>query len=201
MGKSDFKTLLELAQNIESESSKIQSGEYGISEIESALNEIQELQERLIILKYKAIESLTKDSSNNEEPYMEEQENPPKENHDEEPENSNGNQMTIMDGIKQEEESLNEQLSSNEKSLAQKMEEDAIEDLRKAISLNDKFTFIKQLFDEDHAAYEEVIKKLDRATNLDEASLTINEVMLQFSWEEEDDAVQKFKDLINRKFG
>ena len=197
MNTNDFKTLLELAQNIESKSSKIQNGDYGLNELEEILKEINELNERLIILKYKAIESLSKDLDIVEEVEVSEEMNAEQAITDK----PNGNQMTIMDGIKQEEESVNEKHTSDERSLAEKMEEETIDDLKKAISVNDKFTFIKQLFDEDHAAYEEVIKKLEKATDIDEASVTINEVMVQFSWEEEDDAVQKFKDLINRKFG
>lgn len=203
MNKSDFKSLLELAQSIEQKSADIQQGKYGLEELEWTLNELNELQERLIILKYKAIERLSK-PKDDQEPDTEE--TVQKEgitettNTQDNLDSSNGNQMTIMDGIKQEE-SINEKLAPDDKSIAERMEEGSIEDLKKAISLNDKFTFIRQLFAEDHAAYEEVIKKLDKASDKDEAIVTINEVMVKFSWEEEDDAVQKFRDLIDRKFG
>lgn len=203
MDNREFKTLLELAQSITEKSARIQHGDYGLEELEGALKELRQLQERLIILKYKAMESLSK-SSEMEVSVKElehEEETPSKEFKSQiKDEKFEGNQMTIMDGIKQVEESVNDKLLNPEKSLAEKLEEEIIVDLKKAISLNDKFTFIHQLFNEDQTAYESVIKKIDEAGNKDDAFKTVEHLMKQYKWEEEDQAFQKFKNLISRKF-
>jgi len=58
MNNNTFKSLFDLGHAINEKADLIGNGKYSLKEIESALLDLNELQERLIVLKYKAIEQL-----------------------------------------------------------------------------------------------------------------------------------------------
>lgn len=66
-----------------------------------------------------------------------------------------------------------------------------------AIGINDRFTFIRELFNNDHMAYEETIKVLDEASNFNEA---YNYMIQQFDWDMDGETVQLLLDIIRRKY-
>ncbi|MBN1158363.1 MAG: hypothetical protein JXA61_03195 [Bacteroidales bacterium] len=66
-----------------------------------------------------------------------------------------------------------------------------------AIGINDRFTFIKELFNNDHLYYEETIKVLDGALNFNEA---YNYMIQNFDWDMDSEAVQMLLDVIRRKY-
>lgn len=65
-----------------------------------------------------------------------------------------------------------------------------------AIGINDRYTFIRELFNNDHMAYEETIKVLDEASNFNEA---YNYMIQQFDWDMDGETVQLLLDIIRRK--
>ncbi|HEX2396261.1 MAG TPA: hypothetical protein VHI78_13020 [Bacteroidales bacterium] len=72
-----------------------------------------------------------------------------------------------------------------------------ISDLMSAIALNDRFTFIRELFNNDKKAFESAIATLNNAGTYNNA---YDYVSQQFGWDMEDDAVQLFLSIIRRKY-
>ena len=72
-----------------------------------------------------------------------------------------------------------------------------ISSLAKAIGINDRFRFIKELFGGDFDLYCETIDKLDKAGSLGAGISYIESV---FSWDKNSDAVKQFISLIRRRY-
>ena len=86
-------------------------------------------------------------------------------------------------------------------SLAQKLRKTPIDDLRKAIGLNQKFLLINELFGGDADTYNASVDQLNGSSNFSEASNWIDaELRGQFEWDNESTTVQEFLDLVERRF-
>ncbi len=98
-------------------------------------------------------------------------------------------------------ESLNDRLNEQKTELAHKLKEAPIKDLRKAIGINDRFVFIKELFRGDEAVYERSIKTINNFNIYSEAEYWMNrELKLKFAWDEDKELVQHFYTLVRRRF-
>lgn len=76
-----------------------------------------------------------------------------------------------------------------------------IEDLKSGIGLNEKFLFIRELFENDHMAYAEAIEKLNAAPDLDTAEEVLgNELLPKYNWDLDTEASMSFLHLIFRRF-
>ncbi|MCU0375127.1 MAG: hypothetical protein MUF24_07450 [Chitinophagaceae bacterium] len=76
-----------------------------------------------------------------------------------------------------------------------------IADLRKAISINDKFRFINGLFNGDEVFFERAVKTINSFSVLHEAQYWIQrELTIKNGWNDEDELVQQFYQLVNRRF-
>ncbi|HDP75202.1 MAG TPA: hypothetical protein ENN49_04915 [Bacteroidales bacterium] len=78
-----------------------------------------------------------------------------------------------------------------------KLQNKPITDLAKAIGINDKFLFIKELFGGDADLYNQTIKHINQLTDLNEAIIYIHE---NFEWEADNETAMAFIDLVRRKF-
>lgn len=74
-----------------------------------------------------------------------------------------------------------------------------IADLNTGIGLNDKFSFISELFGNNPAVYEEAITRINRAVNLDEANWILQKYHSQ-EWNHKTDTHNRLKDFIKRRF-
>lgn len=91
--------------------------------------------------------------------------------------------------------------SSEQASLADKLRRTPVADLRKAISLNQKFQFIRELFDGESSRYDEVIDRMNGADDLPQAVKTLEEQVPQIRVKAEDDPVAAtLLDLVERRF-
>jgi hypothetical protein len=72
-----------------------------------------------------------------------------------------------------------------------------IENLMSAIAINDRFTFIRELFNGDSPAFENAIKALNEAANFNDA---YNYMIQHYDWDMDSDAVQLLLDIIRRKY-
>ncbi|WP_205504123.1 hypothetical protein [Rufibacter psychrotolerans] len=97
---------------------------------------------------------------------------------------------------------LNDRLKQPTSStLADRQQEQKIGSLRDAISINQRFSFINELFDGDNMSYHAVIKQLDEYNNPDQAKqYLIKEVGSRYNWSRKEEHVQKLTRLIDRKF-
>ncbi len=72
-----------------------------------------------------------------------------------------------------------------------------VNNLLTAIGINDRFTFIRELFKNDAAAFENTIGILNNATSFNDA---YNYMIQHFNWDMDSEAVQQLLDVIRRKF-
>jgi hypothetical protein len=72
-----------------------------------------------------------------------------------------------------------------------------IEDLNKAFGVNDKFRFSKLLFNNNIQDFNNTIWEINLLNNLDEAIMYISE---KYSWSADDETVQEFIIMLQRRF-
>ncbi len=75
-----------------------------------------------------------------------------------------------------------------------------VTDLRTVININDKFSFMSELFHNNMKAYNDFILRLNAIDTRDEALLCVNEVSTQYKWDESSLAVQAFYKVFDKKF-
>ncbi|WP_181305997.1 hypothetical protein [Rufibacter sp. XAAS-G3-1] len=86
-------------------------------------------------------------------------------------------------------------------SMADRQQDQKIGSLKEAISINQRFSFINELFEGDNMAYHAVIKNLDEYGNPDLAKqYLVQEVGSKYNWSRKEEHVQKLTKLIERKF-
>jgi hypothetical protein len=98
-------------------------------------------------------------------------------------------------------ESLNDRLSKSipaQESLARKLENTPIADLKRAITLNQRFQFSRELFRGNNQDYEVTIDRLNTTTR-DEAMKTLENLKSRYSWSEESAVAQDFRELVERR--
>ena len=76
-----------------------------------------------------------------------------------------------------------------------------ITDLRKAITINDKYQMINSLFRSDEDMFERSIRTLNNFGSLPEAHFWMQrELVVKLGWNEKDEMVQHFYKLVSRRF-
>lgn len=101
----------------------------------------------------------------------------------------------------QPQESLNDRLAKSvtqTPSVAQKHEHTPIADLKRAITLNQRFQFSKELFKGNNQDYEVAIDRLNN-TNRDEAFRQLEQLRSKYAWNNESQITQDFVELIERR--
>ena len=86
---------------------------------------------------------------------------------------------------------------TSKKDVSSKMQSKPIQDIASAISLNDKFIFIRELFKGDKEQYLETIQILNNFDTYENAIGFLNE---NFDWDEENQNYERLKELVKRKF-
>lgn len=86
-------------------------------------------------------------------------------------------------------------------SIADTLSNNRIESLKNSISINQRFSFINELFDGDNMAYYTTIQKLDEFKTPEEARQYVQHDLAQrYDWSKKQDSVTKLIRLIERKF-
>ena len=97
--------------------------------------------------------------------------------------------------------SLNDRLKEEKTELGSRLKEAPIKDLRKGIGINDRFTFVNELFRGDEAMYERSIKTINSFNIYSEAEYWITrELRLKLGWDEDRETVRHFYQLVRRRF-
>ena len=97
--------------------------------------------------------------------------------------------------------SLNEKLKGDIKELASSLKHSPVQDLKKAIGINDRYLFISELFRGDEAMYERSIKTIQNFSILAEAEYWIRrELKVKIGWVDGDPIVKQFDQLVRRRF-
>ncbi len=97
--------------------------------------------------------------------------------------------------------SLNDRLANRGREVSERLAEEPILDLRKAVSLNDRFRFVNELFKGDHGLYDEAIGALNSSAGLGQAMGWIqSECFGKLGWKEDDALGAQFVSLVRRRF-
>jgi hypothetical protein len=73
-----------------------------------------------------------------------------------------------------------------------------VRDIAKAIAINDRFLFIRELFDGDDAHFTQTINKLNSMTSLEEAKKYIQSAVQH--WDETSEPAQFFLSILQRRY-
>jgi hypothetical protein len=113
----------------------------------------------------------------------------------------NTNQI-IAEKFKDEANSINDRIGINktEKSVATKINEQQFNDIRKGIGINEKFLFIKELFNGNIEEYDEAVNKINMFHSLTEATEYLTSQKMKYNWDEKSEAYLAIKKLTDRKF-
>ncbi len=109
---------------------------------------------------------------------------------------------TVADKYKNIPQSLNERLrtTATDNSIAAKLQQDPIKELRSSIGLNEKILFVKELFNENNEEYRNVLSKLDSMPDLTTAMELVNALQLRYSWDDSKESYKLFINYIKRRF-
>lgn len=119
------------------------------------------------------------------------------------PENKLANaEASLNERLKVDKATLNERLAKPAgASLAENQMEKKIESLKDSISINQRFSFINELFNGENLEYYQVIQKLDAFDNADEArNFVTRDLSSRYNWSKKEEHVSKLLRLIERKF-
>jgi hypothetical protein len=107
----------------------------------------------------------------------------------------------IHEVIADKKESLNDRLKQEKTEVVHTLKDAPIRDLKKGIGINDRFTFVNELFRGDEAMYERSIKTINSFHILSEAEYWINrELKFKLGWNDNKEIVQHFYQLVRRRF-
>jgi hypothetical protein len=97
---------------------------------------------------------------------------------------------------------LNEKFNTNTKpTLADTLQKRKIDNIKKNISINQRFMFINELFEGKVDAFNKAIDELESCHNHDEAlKLIYNKYSKQYRWDQEDEEVIEFVGVVSKKF-
>ena len=87
-----------------------------------------------------------------------------------------------------------------DRSLGSQFQHAKVGDLTKAISINDKFTFIKELFNNKGEEFSAAIQKLNQCPNMDAAFDCLEGLKKQHYWDSTSTSYLSLCDLLRRKF-
>ena len=78
--------------------------------------------------------------------------------------------------------------------------EKKVDDLRTVININDKFSFMSELFKGNMKAYNDFIMRLNATASRAEALAHVSDVAAQYKWDDNAPAVKTFYKIFDKKF-
>ena len=226
MVKTSYKNINELVDNIRTDLEKLDNGDLSLDDLDTLVQYGRDLNERLIILRFKAHDSqggkvvfepgsdvieeqdeiVSFDLSNDEvdvEPIGVEQpifdfDIPNVEEKAVEPEKEKAPKAESHQEINS---SLNEIFKDDsDDSLRKKFQKSPITNLKSNISIANKFEYISGMFDGDGKIYDEAITELNNCKSGEEAKSKLMEYATSFDWDLEDKSILKFVELVERRY-
>lgn len=89
---------------------------------------------------------------------------------------------------------------AREKTFSPKIPSERIDNLKSAISINEKFIFINELFEGNLREYNETIETLNGFKNLEQAADFLDLMRKKNFWDTGSNAFKKLKELVERRF-
>jgi len=198
----EFKSIKALKKRINSLIEKVVSGDSGLDEMAVLLNDIKELEERIIIIRYKAMEALAgKSKKKKEKPSAVAEPELPLEMLDEELDTETA-QISLIDSIEEisNEISINENHGEDKKpSLAEQLNAKPIKSIMKSLSVNQKIGIVSQLFKGDDEIFRKTIHDMDKSADLSEAAKILKSALPDML-EENNAQLLDLNELMQRRF-
>jgi len=91
-------------------------------------------------------------------------------------------------------------MNAADRTLAAKIKKQHIQDLKTAIGLNDKFNFIKELFNNDVLKYNETVDQLNQAGSREKAESHLAALKEKYQWADELEPYLKFSEYVDKKY-
>ena len=95
---------------------------------------------------------------------------------------------------------LNRHQRNVEEQLETRVHAKKVDDLRTIININDKFSFMSELFHNNMKAYNDFILQLNAMTSREEALAFVAGVATQYNWDDNSVVVKGFYKIFDRKF-
>lgn len=95
---------------------------------------------------------------------------------------------------------LNQKGLSVEEKLEQQANKQKVADLRNIININDKFSFMSELFHNNMKAYNDFIMRLNTISDREEALQIVSSVATQYNWDMDSLTVKTFYNILYRKY-
>jgi len=105
--------------------------------------------------------------------------------------------VTIADRMANQSTSRNERLSQADNSLSASIANKKITDIKQAISIGDRFRFQRELFKSNGEDMNKTLTYLNQLATLDEAMSFLKS---KYAWENSNEAVEDFYQIVKRKF-
>jgi|GEM_PF-863642 chemotaxis protein histidine kinase CheA len=114
-------------------------------------------------------------------------------------ENKKKENKVLGEKLKKENASFNEQLGKTQKSNSHKhsFSTPPITDLKKAMGINDRFFFQRELFNGSADIMSQTLEQLNQMGDINEAH---NFLLANFNWDPENEAVLSFMELVERRY-
>lgn len=91
--------------------------------------------------------------------------------------------------------------SNDDKSIGERHQQHPVADLKKSIGINEKFSFINELFDGDPENYNAAIDQLNRSGSISEAMDILSTGLApKYSWTTSGESYLQLKNLVERRF-
>ena len=87
-----------------------------------------------------------------------------------------------------------------EKTVATQASQNPISNIKSSIGINEKFAYLKDLFKNNMAEYNESLDKLNNFENYGEAEDFFQELKSKYSWDPESKSFQGLAELLNRRY-
>jgi hypothetical protein len=87
-----------------------------------------------------------------------------------------------------------------EKTVATQASQNPISNIKSSIGINEKFAYLKDLFKNNMAEYNESLDKLNNFENYGEAEDFFQELKAKYSWDPESKSFQGLAELLNRRY-
>ncbi len=91
--------------------------------------------------------------------------------------------------------------ANEDKSIGEKLQKHPVSDLKKSIGINEKFSFINELFDGDSESYNAAIDQLNKSVSISEAmEILLAGLAPKYNWTTSGESYQQLKNLVDRRF-
>ena len=91
-------------------------------------------------------------------------------------------------------------VASDDKTVAAKIKKNPINDLKKAIGINDKFLFIKELFNNNLQDYTRSIDELNRLMVFEDVQVYFEKLSKEQKWDADLEHALRLQEIVERKF-